>query len=51
MKVYFDDMTKPLMTAQDTTFGAGEIGIGTFDDSGNFDDVGAPRRTSCQVNS
>lgn len=39
MKVYFDDMAKPLMTAQDTTFGAGQIGIGTFDDSGNFDDV------------
>jgi len=39
MKAYFDDMTKPLMTAQDTTFGAGEIGLGTFDDSGNFDDV------------
>ena len=39
MKVYFDDMTKPLMTAKDTTFGAGEIGLGTFDDSGNFDDI------------
>ncbi len=39
MKAYFDDMTKPLMTANDTTFGAGEIGIGTFDDNGNFDDV------------
>jgi hypothetical protein len=38
VKAYFDDMTKPLMTAQDTTFGAGQIGIGTFDDSGNFDD-------------
>ena len=38
MKVYFDDMNKPMMTAQDTTFGAGQIGIGTFDDSGNFDD-------------
>lgn len=37
MKAYFDDMTTPLMTAQDTTFGAGQIGIGTFDDSGNFD--------------
>src|SRR3990172_1591914 len=34
VNVYFDDMTKPLMTAQDTTFGAGEIGLGTFDDSG-----------------
>jgi hypothetical protein len=36
--VYFDDMTKPLMTAEDTTFGAGEVGLGTFDDSGNFDE-------------
>jgi hypothetical protein len=36
VNVYFDDMTQPLMTAQDTTFGAG---LGTFDDSGNFDDV------------
>jgi hypothetical protein len=39
VNVYFDDMTNPLMTADDATFGAGEIGIGTFDDSGNFDDV------------
>jgi hypothetical protein len=39
IEAYFDDMTTPLMTAQDTTFGAGQIGIGTFDDSGNFDDL------------
>jgi hypothetical protein len=39
MAVYFDDMEKPLMTARDTTFGAGQIGLGTFDDNGNFDDV------------
>lgn len=39
VKVFFDDMAKPQMTAKDTTFGAGEIGIGTFDDSGNFDDI------------
>jgi hypothetical protein len=39
MAVYFDDMQKPLMTARDTTFGAGRIGLGTFDDHGNFDDV------------
>jgi hypothetical protein len=39
IEAYFDDMTKPLMTARDTTFGAGQIGIGTFDDSGNFDDL------------
>lgn len=39
MKVYFDDMEKPLMTAHDTTFGAGRVGIGTFDDNGNFDNL------------
>lgn len=39
MEVYFDDMEKPLMTARDTTFGPGRIGLGTFDDNGNFDDV------------
>jgi hypothetical protein len=39
MEVYFDDMKKPLMTARDKTFGAGLVGIGTFDDHGNFDDV------------
>jgi hypothetical protein len=39
MEVYFDDMEKPLMTAKDTKFGAGRIGLGTFDDNGNFDDV------------
>jgi hypothetical protein len=32
-------MKKPLMTATDTTFGAGLVGIGTFDDHGHFDDV------------
>jgi hypothetical protein len=39
MEVFFDNMTKPLMTARDTTFGAGLVGLGTFDDHGNFDDV------------
>jgi hypothetical protein len=38
VKAYFDDMSKPLMTADDTTFGAGGVGVGTFDDNGNFDD-------------
>lgn len=37
--VYFDNMDKPLMTANDTTFSWGQIGIGTFDDHGNFDDI------------
>jgi hypothetical protein len=39
IEAYFDDMEKPLMTAHDITFGAGLVGIGTFDDNGNFDDV------------
>jgi hypothetical protein len=39
VKVYFDDMTTPVMAADDSTFGAGDFGIGTFDDNGNFDDV------------
>jgi hypothetical protein len=37
--VFFDDMTKPLMTARDETFVWGQVGLGTFDDHGNFDDV------------
>ena len=37
--VYFDDMETPVMTAVDKTFTHGQIGIGSFDDTGNFDDV------------
>ena len=37
--VYFDDMTTPLMETTDTTFVAGRIGIGSFDDLNAFDDV------------
>lgn len=39
MEVYFNDMQKPYMTAKDKTFTWGQVGIGTFDDHGNFDDV------------
>jgi len=39
MEVYFNDMKNPLMTARDKTFTWGQIGIGTFDDHGNFDDI------------
>ena len=38
MAVYFDDMQKPHMTARDMTFTWGQVGLGTFDDHGNFDD-------------
>jgi hypothetical protein len=37
--VYFDDMNEPAMTARDKTFAWGQIGIGSFDDLGNFDDL------------
>lgn len=38
MQVFFDDMKKPMMTARDKTFTWGQVGLGTFDDHGNFDD-------------
>jgi hypothetical protein len=39
MEVFFDNMAKPHMTAKDKTFVWGQVGLGTFDDHGNFDDV------------
>ncbi|MEX0676360.1 MAG: hypothetical protein WD063_04755 [Pirellulales bacterium] len=37
--VYFDDLETPLMAAADKTFAWGQIGIGAFDDLGNFDQI------------
>jgi len=39
IKVYFDDLTKPIMLAQDTTFGVGHVGFGSFDDTGMVDNI------------
>jgi hypothetical protein len=39
IEIYFDDMTKPVMTAKDKTFGPGRIGVGTFDDTSDWDDI------------
>ena len=39
IKVYFDDMAKPIMIAEDKTFGAGQIGFGSFDDTGMVDNI------------
>ena len=39
IEVYFDDMDKPIMRAQDKTFLSGGIGFGSFDDTGNIDNV------------
>ena len=37
--VYFDDMKKPAKSTVDKTFTWGQIGIGSFDDMGYFDDI------------
>jgi hypothetical protein len=38
IEVYFDDMDEPFMAAHDNTFQWGCVGLGTFDDNGNWDD-------------
>jgi hypothetical protein len=39
IEVFYDDMKTPVMTATDKTFTWGRIGIGCFDDTGNWDDI------------
>ncbi len=39
IKVYFDDMTTPHMEVVDKNFKTGSMGIGSFDDLNEFDDV------------
>lgn len=39
IEVFFEDMTRPIMVASDTTFGSGGIGLGSFNDIGDFDDI------------
>ena len=36
IEVYFDDMSRPVMTATDKTFGKGKVGVGSFDDIADF---------------
>lgn len=36
IEVYFDDLTKPVLTAEDKTFATGYVGFGSFDDTGRF---------------
>jgi hypothetical protein len=35
-RVFFDDMTTPVMRAEDKTFTSGQIGVGSFDDKGKI---------------
>jgi hypothetical protein len=39
IRVYFDDMKTPAMTAHDRTFSHGRLGVGSFDDTGMFDEI------------
>jgi hypothetical protein len=39
VRVYFDDMEKPIMTGTEKTFGAGAIGFGSFDDTGKVANI------------
>lgn len=39
IRVYFDNIAQPIMEATDTHFDLGRIGFGSFDDTGNFDNI------------
>lgn len=39
IKIYFDNMQEPVMTATNKAFLTGRVGIGSFDDTGNFDEI------------
>jgi hypothetical protein len=39
IRAYLDDMTAPILTARDPTLGHGLVGVGSFDDTGAFDDL------------
>jgi hypothetical protein len=39
IEIYYDDMKTPVMTATDKTFTWGRVGVGSFDDTGNWTDI------------
>ncbi len=39
IEIYWDDMKTPIMTATDKSFAWGQVGIGSFDDTGNWADI------------
>jgi hypothetical protein len=39
IKVFFDDMNNPVMTAVDNRFSWGRVGVGSFDDTGQYDNI------------
>jgi hypothetical protein len=36
IEVFVDDMKTPILVAEDSTFGPGRVGVGSFDDTGEF---------------
>ena len=39
IEVFFDDRAEPIMTAVDKRFTSGRVGVGSFDDTGCYDDI------------
>ena len=39
IEVYFDDMKSPVMSTHNQTFTHGRLGVGSFDDTGMFDEI------------
>jgi hypothetical protein len=39
VRVWFDDMSKPIMTGEEKSFGAGAVGFGSFDDTGKVANI------------
>ncbi len=39
IEIFFDDMESPVMTAENTVFTSGHIGLGSFDDTGQWDNL------------
>ncbi|RYD80477.1 MAG: hypothetical protein EOP84_11990 [Verrucomicrobiaceae bacterium] len=39
VRVFFEDLKEPIMVAEDKSFGPGEIGFGSFDDTGKITNI------------
>lgn len=39
IEIYYDDMKEPVMVAKDKSFTWGQVGLGSFDDTSNWDDL------------
>jgi hypothetical protein len=46
IRAYMDDLKTPILNARDTTLRSGRIGVGSFDDTGCFDDLTLWGKTS-----